>query len=155
MNTHLLSQLAHVELLSPRPEETVTFFEQQLGLEITTQVGQSSYLRGWGEFFHHSIKVTASTQSGLGHIGWRADSAEALQETVRLLEASGRGEGWSDGDQGHGPAYRFRSPDGHLHEVFWEVERWHAPPEPGAPCVTAHRSIRAEGLPPAVCTMSP
>lgn len=129
MSTHLLSQLAHVELLSPRPEETVTFFEQQLGLEITTHVAQSSYLRGWGEFFHHSIKVTASAQSGLGHIGWRSDSAEALQEAVRLLEASGRGEGWSDGDHGHGPAYRFRSPDGHLHEVFWEVERWHASPE--------------------------
>ena len=129
MNTHLLSQLAHVVILSPRPAETVRFFEQQLGLEITTQVGQSSYLRGWGEFFHHSIKVTASAHAGLGHIGWRADSAEALLEAVRLLEASGRGEGWSDGDQGHGPAYRFRSPDGLLHEVFWEVARWHAPPE--------------------------
>ncbi len=37
--------------------------------------------------------------------------------------------GWIDGDRGHGPAYRFRSPDGHLNEVFWEVERWQAPPE--------------------------
>lgn len=36
MSKHLLSQLAHVEILSPRPAETVTFFEQQLGLEITT-----------------------------------------------------------------------------------------------------------------------
>ncbi len=129
MSTHLLSQLAHVEILSPQPAETVTFFEHQLGLEITTCVGQSSYLRGWGEFFHHSLKVTASRQPGLGHIGWRAESAEALLEAVHFLEKSGRGEGWSDGDQGHGPAYRFHSPDGHLHEVFWEVERWQAPPE--------------------------
>jgi catechol 2,3-dioxygenase len=129
MTRHLLSQLAHVEILSPRAAETVSFFEQQLGLEISERKEQSVYLRGWGEFFHHSVKVTASAHSGLGHVGWRAESAEALDEAVRLLEATGLGEGWSDGDAGHGPAYRFRSPDGHLNEVFWEVERWQAPPE--------------------------
>ena len=26
-----------------------------------------------------------------------------------------------DGDQGHGRAYRFKSPEGHTHEVFWDV----------------------------------
>ena len=126
---HLLSQLAHVEILSPRPTETVAFFEQQLGLEISERRGQSVYLRGWGEFFHHSLKVTESARPGLGHVGWRTDSAEALIEAARLLEATKLGEGWIDGDQGHGRAYRFRSPDGHLNEVFWEVERWQAPPE--------------------------
>ena len=38
------------------------------------------------------------------------------------IEATGRGEGWYDGSVGHGPAYRYRSPGGHLHEVFWEVD---------------------------------
>jgi catechol 2,3-dioxygenase len=126
---HLISQLAHVEIFSPRPAETATFFEQQIGLEITTSVGQSVYMRGWGEFYHHSIKITEAPEPGLGHIGWRTESAEALEEAVRVIEASGQGEGWIDGDQGHGRAYRFRSPDGHLNELFWEVERWQAPPE--------------------------
>ena len=129
MSKHLLSQLAHVEILSPRPAETVAFLEQQLGLEISERAGESVYLRGWGEFFHHSLKVTEAAQAGLGHVGWRADSAEDLSELAQALAATGQGVGWIDGDQGHGPAYRFRSPDGHLGEVFWEVELWQAPPE--------------------------
>ena len=129
MTRHLLSQLAHVEILSPRPDETVKFFEQQLGLEISARQGQSVYMRGWGEFFHHSVKVTEAAQPGLGHIGWRADGAEDLTEIARRLEATSYNEGWTDGDLGHGLAYRFRSPNGHLNEVFWEVQRWQALPE--------------------------
>jgi catechol 2,3-dioxygenase len=125
MSKHLLSQLAHVEILSPRPAETVAFLEQQLGLEITERAGPSIYLRGWGEFFHHSLKVTESAQEGLGHVGWRTDSAEDLTDLVQAMATTGQGIGWMDGDQGHGPAYRFRSPGGHLKEVGL----WQAPPE--------------------------
>src|SRR5260370_21714620 len=82
---HLLSQLAHVEILSPRPSETVTFFEQQLGLEISAREGQSAYLREWGESFHHSVNVTKTARSNLGHVGWHADSAENLPDAARAL----------------------------------------------------------------------
>lgn len=129
MSKHLLSQLAHVEILSSRPAETVTFLEQQLGLEISERAGPSVYLRGWGEFFHHSLKVTESTQPGLGHVGWRTDSAEDLTDLARALATTDQGVGWMDGDHGHGPAYRFLSPDGHLNEVFWAVGLWQAPPD--------------------------
>jgi catechol 2,3-dioxygenase len=129
MSRHVLSQLAHVELLSPRPAETVTFFEQLLGLEISERVGQSVYLRGWGEFFHHSLKVIEAAHAGLGHVGWRTDSAEDLTELAQALATTDQGVGWIDGDRGHGAAYRFRSPEGHLAEVFWETDRWRAPPE--------------------------
>jgi catechol 2,3-dioxygenase len=129
MSRHLLSQLAHVEILSPRPAETVAFLERLMGLEVSERAGQSAYLRGWGEFFHHSLKVTEAPQAGLGHVGWRADSAEDLGELSQALVATGQGVGWSDGDRGHGPAYCFRSPEGHLNEVFWEVERWQALPD--------------------------
>ncbi len=129
MSKHLLSQLAHVELLSPRPAETVAFLEHQLGLEISERAGQSVYLRGWGEFFHHSLKITESERSGLGHVGWRAESAEDLATLAQAAATTEQGLGWMDGDQGHGPAYRFLSPDGHINEVFWEVERWQAPPD--------------------------
>jgi catechol 2,3-dioxygenase len=37
------------------------------------------------------------------------------------------GEGWSEDQKGHGPAYRYRGPGGHVQELFWEVERWEAP----------------------------
>ena len=39
-----------------------------------------------------------------------------------------RGAGWIDGDVGHGPAYRFTDPDGHVFELFYEAERYEAPP---------------------------
>ncbi|HEY5246147.1 MAG TPA: VOC family protein, partial [Acidimicrobiales bacterium] len=38
------------------------------------------------------------------------------------------GDGWSEGDHGHGAAYRFRDPDDHRFELFYEQDRY-VPPE--------------------------
>jgi catechol 2,3-dioxygenase len=46
---------------------------------------------------------------------------------VAAIQATGRGEGWAEGDHGHGPAYRFRDPDGHRIEIFYEAERYQPP----------------------------
>jgi catechol 2,3-dioxygenase len=67
------------------------------------------------------LKITEGERPALGHIGWRADGPEALDDVVAHLERTGCGLGWADDDRGHGPAYRFHSPDGHSHEVFWDV----------------------------------
>jgi catechol 2,3-dioxygenase len=123
---HLLSQLAHVELLTPKLAESVEFFTTLLGLSVTHQSERSAYLRGWGEFQHHSLKLTEAPEPGLGHVAWRAEGAEELQRVAAELEAAGFGRGWSDGDVGHGPAYQFMDPDDHLGEIFWEVERFRA-----------------------------
>ena len=125
----LLSQLAHVEIVTPAPEESLRFCTEVLGLEHSGTFGGSAYLRGWGEFFHHSLQLTEGDQPGLGHIAWRAEGTEQLETAVARIEASGAGEGWFEGSTGHGPAYRYRSPGGHLHEIFWEVERFKASPE--------------------------
>ena len=58
----------------------------------------------------------------------RAWSPEALERRVAAIEQSGLGIGWIEGDHGHGPAYRFRDPDGHLMELYYETERY-SPPE--------------------------
>ncbi len=121
---HLLSQLAHVELLTPDLKASVSFFENFLGMSLTDGTETSAYLRCWGEFQHHSLKLTESPEPGLGHVGWRAESAEDLERTVAELDASGLGTGWNEGDVGHGPAYQFVDPDDHAGEVFWEVERF-------------------------------
>jgi catechol 2,3-dioxygenase len=129
MSQRLLSQLAHVEVLSPVPEESLRFYTDVLGLQETARVGQSVYLRGWGDYFHHCLKLTEAPHAGLGHIGWRTAGPDELEQAVARLEATGQGEGWSEEETGHGPAYRYRSPaGGHLNEVFWEVERYAAPP---------------------------
>jgi catechol 2,3-dioxygenase len=49
----LLSQLAHVELLTPRPQESLDFFTGRIGLYESARAGQSVYLRGRGDYFHH------------------------------------------------------------------------------------------------------
>lgn len=121
-NPHYLSQLAHLELVSPDVEKTVTFLTDVVGLDETGRDDAGSvYFRAWGDYFHHTLKITPGATAGLGHLGWRADSPEALNECVAYLESTGAGIGWVEGDLGHGRAYRFRSPDGHTHEVFWDV----------------------------------
>jgi catechol 2,3-dioxygenase len=120
-NPHYLSQLAHIEIFSSDLETTVAFFKDIIGLDVTGRDDNSAYLRAWGDYFHHTLKVTQSDQKGMGHLSWRADSPEALADCVAHLEKTGAGIGWVDGDLGHGKAYRFRSPDGHIHEVFWDV----------------------------------
>lgn len=129
MPERLLSQLAHVEILSPSPAETVRFCTDVLGLEHSGTAGSSTYLRGWGDFFHHTLQVTESDAPGLGHVGWRSEGPDQLETAVARIEAAGAGEGWFEDSVGHGRAYRYRSPGGHLHELFWEVERYQPPPE--------------------------
>ena len=120
-NPHYLSQLAHIELYTAQLEETVKFFTDIIGLDVTGQEGDSVYLRAWGDYFHHTLKLTQSEKIGMGHLAWRADSAEALEDAAKYLESIGAGIGWYEGDLGHGKAYRFNSPDGHIHEIFWDV----------------------------------
>ena len=128
MPERLISQLAHVEVLTPKPEESLRFYTDVLGLEESGRAGQSVYLRGWGEHFFHSLQLTESDRSGLGHVAWRAQGPEQLETAVARAQDAGVGEGWSDGSPGQGATFGYRGPGGHLHELFWEVERYTAPP---------------------------
>ena len=53
MANRLLSQLAHVEVLTPTLEESLRFYTDVLGLQESARDGSSVYLRGWGERFLH------------------------------------------------------------------------------------------------------
>ena len=59
-----VAQLAHVELFTPKPNETVHFFKELLGLQETERAGQSVYLRAYEDFYHHTLKVTEASRSG-------------------------------------------------------------------------------------------
>ena len=93
----------------------------------TGRRGDSVYLRGWDDYERHTLKLTASKTAGMGHMAFRATSPEALARRVAVIEASGLGRGWIDGDLGHGPAYRFVTSDDHVMEIYYETE-WYAPP---------------------------
>ncbi|WP_342431742.1 catechol 2,3-dioxygenase [Neobacillus sp. FSL H8-0543] len=117
-----VAQFAHVEILSPKLEESVEFFTRFLGMEVTARVGQSVYLRAYEDFYHNTLKITEAKEAGVGHVGWRASSPQALHRRVEEIEKTGLGCGWIDGDIGHGEAYQFTTPDGYKMEIFWEVE---------------------------------
>jgi len=121
-NPHYLSQMAHQELLSTDLEKSVHFYSEIVGMDITGRDENSVYLRAWGDYFKYTLKITQSDTPGNGTLGWRADSPEALNECVTYLESIGAGDGWVDADLGRGKAYRFTSPGGIQHEVFWDVE---------------------------------
>jgi catechol 2,3-dioxygenase len=129
-----VAHLAHVELLTPRLEESARFFVDVMGMTESGRQGDSVYLRGWDDYEHHSLKLSASEKSGLGHYALRARSPHALQRRVEAVERSGWGIGWIDGDQGHGPAYRFTDPDGHPIEIYYETV-WYQPPEGSRPAL--------------------
>src|SRR5699024_4388658 len=117
-----VAQLAHVEIYTPDPDGTLWFFKEILGMQETAREGQSVYLRSYEDFYHHTLKVTERDQPGLGHVAWRSSSKKALERRVEMLEQSGLGKGWIDGDLGHGAAYQFTTPDKHPMELLWEVD---------------------------------
>ncbi len=123
-----VAHLAHVEIRSPRIGETVEFLTTILGLRESHRNGSAVYLRAWGDYYHHTLKVTEAAQAGLGHVAWRATSPRALERRVKVLNERGWGRGWAEGDVGHGPAFQFVDPAGHLMEILYEVDWYEAPP---------------------------
>ena len=123
-----LAHLAHVELLTPKPDESLRFFVDVMGMTESGRGGDSVYLRGWDDYEYHTVKLTASKVAGLGHFAFRASSPEALQRRVAIIEKAGYGKGWSEGDLGHGPAYQFTTSDNHNVEIYWETN-WYKAPE--------------------------
>ncbi len=123
-----LASLDHVELLTPKPNESLWFFRDVAGMEEVHRQGQSVYLRCYNDYNQFSLKLTESRQPGLGKVSWRAMSNPALERRAKAVEAAGLGQGWSNGDLGIGRTYRFQDPDGHNMEMFYEQERYVAPP---------------------------
>jgi catechol 2,3-dioxygenase len=122
-----VAHLGHIELLTPTPQKSLDFFVNVLGMTESGRKGDSVYLRGWDDYERYSLKLTGSTTSGLGHAAFRARSPQALARRVEALKGAGAGVGWVDDELGHGPAFQFRDPDGHLLELYYETE-WYAAP---------------------------
>lgn len=124
---HEVAHLGHVELLTPKLEESLRFFMDVMGMYESGRAGDSIYLRGWDDYEHHSLQLTASAKPGLGHYALRAMSPQALQRRVEAIEKAGLGKGWKENNIGHGPAYCFTDPDQHNMEIYYETE-WYQPP---------------------------
>jgi catechol 2,3-dioxygenase-like lactoylglutathione lyase family enzyme len=142
----LISQLAHVELITPDLEGSARFFVDVLGLDECGREGDTIYLRCWSDYFRHSVELTAGPQPALGHIAWRAQGPDQLRDAVARIDAAGLGEGWRESGFGHGRAYRYCGPGGHVQEIFWDVERYAASPEMRSPFPNRPQRLIARGV---------
>ena len=133
--SHDIAHLGHVEVLTDRFDKSLDFFTRVYGLKLSAQEGESAYLRAWDDYEFHTLKLTQADTTGIGHAAYRASSPEALERRVAAIEASDfKVHGWTDGDAGHGPAFRFADPFGHLFEIYWETNRYQ-PDDSDAPAL--------------------
>jgi catechol 2,3-dioxygenase len=121
-----LAHIAHVELYTPKLEESVHFFHDIMSMQISGEKDGSVYLRAYDDYEHHTLKLTPHKHAGMKHYAWRTQSNDALQRRVAAIEKTNLGIGWNDGDLGHGPAYQFHTPSGHLCELYFETEKFKA-----------------------------
>ena len=122
-----VAHLGHVELLTNKFDESLAFFVDVYGLTESGREGKSVYLRAYDDYEFHTLKLTASDTTGVGHIGYRCASPEALARRVAVIEEMGCGLGWVEGDMGHGRAYQFTDPDGHVFEIYYDTVKYVAP----------------------------
>lgn len=146
---HDVAHLGHVEVYTDRFEESLDFFTRVYGLKLSALDGDSAYLRAWDDYEFHSLKLTRHETTGVGHIGYRVASAQALTRRVAAIKASGHKVlGWVEGDAGHGRAFRFEDPFGHVFELYWDTVK-HAPPPEDRPALKNMASrFHAQGAAP-------
>src|SRR5699024_10015739 len=75
------------------------------------------------EYETYSIKLTASTNNGVGRTMLRATSPEALHRRVAAIEAAGLGNGWREPEAGIGDYDEFEDPDGHEVGIYYDTAR--------------------------------
>jgi catechol 2,3-dioxygenase len=124
-----VAHLGHLELLTPKPQESLHFFIDVMGMTETGREGDSVYLHAYDDYERHSLKLTASKVPGLGHVAYRTRSPQALERRVAALKGSGFDIGWTDGDLAHGPTFLIQDPDGHKIELYYQTQWYQAPPE--------------------------
>ena len=119
-----IAHLGHVEMYTDQFDGSLDFFTRVYGLKLSGMDETSAYLRAWDDYEFATLKLTRSDTTGVGHIGYRAASPDALARRVAVIEASGyKIHGWTTGDQSHGSAFRFEDAFGHIFELYWET-RW-------------------------------
>ena len=129
-----IAHLGHLEMLTPKFEESARFFIDVMGMTQSGEKGSSIYLRGWDDYERYSLKLTASKTSGMAHAAFRTRSPQALERRAAALKGSGFDVGWSDGDLGHGKTFVCKDPDGHVIELYYDTE-WYDPPPDKKPAL--------------------
>lgn len=125
VSTPRIHNLHHVEVLTPKIEESLDFFTRILGLHETGRDGRSVYLRTAGEFGAYSTVLTESDRPGLGHVGWQVAEPEHVEGWSRRLADRGVEHELVAGGahRCQGDTVRFTTPGGHAMEFFYAFDQ--------------------------------
>ena len=77
-----IAHLGPAEIFTPKPQESLEFFTEMMGMEVQHREGQSVYLRGWDDYQVWSLKLTEAPRSGMGYCGFRSWGPAALERRV-------------------------------------------------------------------------
>jgi len=123
-----IAKLGHVALATPELERSVWFFRDVVGLDEVERRDGVVYLRGWGDWEHHSLSLREG-ETGVDHIAWRTRAADHVEAFADRLTAAGVPVEPIDAgtEAGQGPAIRFTSPQGHPYEIYFEIAKPAAP----------------------------
>ena len=114
-------RIHHAEAADARCGSSSTF----MGMTETARNGQSVYLGSWRNFFNHDLVLTEGAAPGLKPYRLALGRPRcARRPRSRGWKKPVCGLGWHEGEPGRPRGYRYRSPGGHVHEIFWDCERW-------------------------------
>ena len=119
-----LAHLAHVELLTPKLDESIRFFTEILGMMLVETHEDCAYLRAYDDYEHYTLKLRAHRHAGIGHFAWRARSQSALKRRAKAIQQTNLGIRWHEGECGYGDTFMFRYPDGHLAEIYFDTRKY-------------------------------
>ena len=126
MSSGDIAHLGHIEMLTDRYDESLDFFTRVYGLKLSAEDGTSAYLRAWDDYEFCSLKLTRADTTG-----GRATSPTGRRARPRCSGVSKRSRrpasrpmAGRKGDLGHGRAYRFEDPFGHVFEVYYDTVRF-------------------------------
>ena len=89
---HDLAHLSHVELLTPKPEESLFYFREILGMEVSGESGDSVYLRGFGDYERSTAEVDGG-RAGRGRAHRLPDAEPRGPRAPGRRARGGRGAG--------------------------------------------------------------
>lgn len=124
-----IAKLGHVALTTPDLDKSLWFWRDLIGLEEVERDGDTIFLRGWGEFEHHSLSLRPGDTATVDHVAWRTkrpEDVDAFAERIRsqgtAIQKVDKGE-----ERGQGRAFRFHSVPGQVFEIYYDVEKPKAP----------------------------
>ncbi len=106
MNSWNILRAAHVELFVTDLGKSKQFYVEMLGFIVTEETNQQVYLRGVEERVHHSVVLTKSAFSAVGHLSFRVMDDTDLEKLYEFYVAKGCEAQWKEqgselGREGH------------------------------------------------------